>query len=581
MSGRQQMQSTRRGGLRAEAAKDKKKNKRKRDDKRTTQPRDIGVEGGRDIRNSAFKLYLVDKQERIDITPLVESIEWSESSENDNINSWPSLSGSITVRQQNPRGYEFPPLEPNRIIDCYCFDEKIWRMRVVKPGFSAADGTVSIELQDEMRQLSLPRGRFRYTANKSHKNGWAPDEIAKDICRKYKIPYKQFLVMKVNGTGARIRLAKVDRKSDSPLGVIRYAYEEARKRSAHRYLLRWNYEDNKLEAVPMRESDKMYEFYSSQITEATVEIENRPDFATALRVYWYKPKPRKAKKNWKPKKEQLKFTVNGKKTAVLTPEDKTVIQRYGYIERRIEFAAGSEKEARDKAINSLAKRIRPKKSLSFTVAGEPNIRRGDFIRVNLPAQGFDRQQMWVQSVTHSVAERYTMQVTARFDNPFSPSLLRKEKAAAARYKKRAERKEKSAAGRGSRGSGQNLAAGQRPKKGVVYTIGASSYGFTAGDDNGKDVKGLSLFSGNPAVAELGQGGVGGAMGLKVAGGGPDYGMQCRITYQGRSTIAYFRDVGSGGGPVKGRPRVIDLHARVAREIGFPNGLDLVQFERLS
>lgn len=126
------------------------------------------------------------------------------------------------------------------------------------------------------------------------------------------------------------------------------------------------------------------------------------------------------------------------------------------------------------------------------------------------------------------------------------------------------------------GRARELQLGQQPRKGVKYKLGASSYGFTAGDDNGMDRTGKSLFSGPLALAELGMGGaIGNALGSLP------YGTKARVTYKGRSVVGTFRDVGSGGGPVNGLPRTLDIHARTARAIGFPNGLDTVTLQRFA
>ena len=611
MSGRAQYRTTARGSLRADASKKKRKPKDKNRDRRKRPKASRGQPSEQDTRvinNSDFEVYLNRSGgQRVRITEFIEQMDWSDSSDEDALNSWPSLTGSITMRQRDD--VELPPLTPNTAIDCYCRtdsgSEFVWRMRIVKPTYSALDGTVNIELQDEIRQLSLPRGTFRFTADKKHKKGWTPREIAIKVCKDYKIPHGSFMALRINGNGQEVRIPKLEVKRTSPAEVIKKAYEEGRKRSAHRFVMRWNHKTSQFEIKPMKESNRLYQFTDSQISDAQIETRLRGDFCTAMRVTWWKPKPKKSKsKTWRPKKQTLKFFVykdgkkvtsgrgkkkKAKKTAVLLPKDgQAVIQKYGYIERRVSFSAKDTKEARDKAQNMLAKSMRPVKSLSFTAPGEVAIRRGDFIEVTLPEQGFDgTQQMWVQSVTHSVAERYTMEVTARFDDPWSPSRIRKEQAAAKRYRKRMQKKDKAelSKGRGGGASGpaRNLAPGQRPEKGVLYRLGSSTYGFTASDDNGKDVKGNSLFSGDAAVAELGQGGsVGGAMGLRVAGGGPDYGMKCRVSYGGKSVTGTFRDVGRGGGPVGGRPRVIDLHARVARELGLgANSSVIVEFERLT
>lgn len=64
---------------------------------------------------------------------------------------------------------------------------------------------------------------------------------------------------------------------------------------------------------------------------------------------------------------------------------------------------------------------------------------------------------------------------------------------------------------------------------------------------------------------------------------PDYsalgnlaaGTRLEIKYQGRCVVAEKRDVGTGGGPVNGYPRAIDLWWQTARSLGFTNGFDTV------
>jgi hypothetical protein len=57
-------------------------------------------------------------------------------------------------------------------------------------------------------------------------------------------------------------------------------------------------------------------------------------------------------------------------------------------------------------------------------------------------------------------------------------------------------------------------------------------------------------------------------------GGLPYMTPLRVTWGNRSAIAYKRDFGSGGGPIGGLPRVIDLWWQFAERLGVPhqNGL---------
>ena len=57
-------------------------------------------------------------------------------------------------------------------------------------------------------------------------------------------------------------------------------------------------------------------------------------------------------------------------------------------------------------------------------------------------------------------------------------------------------------------------------------------------------------------------------------GGLQYGQRLKITYKGKCAIATKGDVGVGG---PNHPK-INIHANLAKALGFPNGLDYVQIE---
>ena len=80
------------------------------------------------------------------------------------------------------------------------------------------------------------------------------------------------------------------------------------------------------------------------------------------------------------------------------------------------------------------------------------------------------------------------------------------------------------------------------------------------------------LSGKMAFAELGMGN---------AMGNLPHMAPARISYKGRSVIARKMDIGAGGGPVKGRPRAIDLWHETAAALGFPFGTDLVKVQRMA
>jgi hypothetical protein len=385
-----------------------------------------------------------NRRVRTDLSGLVEQVEWSDSSDEGSLNSWPSLTGSITLRQPGPTAQPFPVVEPNQIVDCFLNGERLWRMRIVKPAYSSSDGSITLELRDEIGQLAMSTASFRFVKDKGHKYGWTPDQIARYTCDRFRIPYDSFFTVKY--AGKPVRLTKLQ-QTTSPTGIIRAAYSEAQKRTAIRYVMRWNYATNALVVEPMQTSITKYEFTENEILDASSEVEARGDFATALLGVWWKPKPKGASKKWKPTKHTMRVVSSGtyklrNGKTVEIPDG--IIQKYGYIEKRVDsgLVVNSEAEARDRLVNSLATRLRPRKTLTFTTLGIPHIHRGDFITVHLPKQGFNNQQCWVQNIRHSLGDNYTMELTARFDNPMDAGQIRKEQDAARRYRANLNKKPK-------------------------------------------------------------------------------------------------------------------------------------------
>ena len=102
--------------------------------------------------------------------------------------------------------------------------------------------------------------------------------------------------------------------------------------------------------------------------------------------------------------------------------------------------------------------------------------------------------------------------------------------------------------------------------GAGRTVGASEYGGPADPSSGTvGASGVSLLSAPDSYAELG----GDSFQTAVALGGLPYGTPLRITWGRHSAIAYKRDIGLGGGPIDGYPRVIDLWWRFALSLGIP------------
>jgi cell wall-associated NlpC family hydrolase len=97
-------------------------------------------------------------------------------------------------------------------------------------------------------------------------------------------------------------------------------------------------------------------------------------------------------------------------------------------------------------------------------------------------------------------------------------------------------------------------------------VGATEYGGPGDPSSGTvGSSGTNLLQHPDSYAELG----GYTFQTATAMGGLPYGTPLRITWGSRSAIAYKRDIGLGGGPIDGLPRVIDLWWGLARALGIP------------
>ena len=102
--------------------------------------------------------------------------------------------------------------------------------------------------------------------------------------------------------------------------------------------------------------------------------------------------------------------------------------------------------------------------------------------------------------------------------------------------------------------------------GAGARVGASEYGGPGDPSSGTvGSSGVDLQTHPDSYAELG----GVSFQSATAMGGLPYETPLRITWGAHSAIAYKRDIGFGGGPIDGLPRVIDLWWGLAGALGIP------------
>jgi hypothetical protein len=102
--------------------------------------------------------------------------------------------------------------------------------------------------------------------------------------------------------------------------------------------------------------------------------------------------------------------------------------------------------------------------------------------------------------------------------------------------------------------------------GTAQQVGATEYGGPGDPSSGViGSSGANLLDRPDSYAELG----GHTFETATAMGGLPYLTPLRISRGTRSAIAYKRDIGFGGDPVDGLPRVVDLWWELAGELGIP------------
>lgn len=102
--------------------------------------------------------------------------------------------------------------------------------------------------------------------------------------------------------------------------------------------------------------------------------------------------------------------------------------------------------------------------------------------------------------------------------------------------------------------------------GTGQLVGATEYGGPGDPSSGViGSSGSNLLALPDSYAELG----GDTFQTATAMGGLPYLTPLRISWGGRSAIAFKRDIGLGGGPVEGLPRVLDLWWQLAGRLGIP------------
>lgn len=340
-----------------------------------------------------------------------EDFEWNESSS--------EMTGSLHLRRPDPEKPASLPIERGHRVRCRVRWEgawyELWTMRCKPPKVAPEEGSVTVELADDMDLVKRGRRDWSFRKTKHRTFGYFPEEIVRLVCRRMGI--RMGAIAK-----GRHRISNLHLKNASPLDVFRRAYQHEREKTGRSFVIRIR--NGRVEIVPLKRNPLVY-VLARQIQSAMIAQEPASEQpATVLTGRGRIGKGKEAKK------------------VSHTAFDRKVVERLGYVHRdhnygRVDTIA----ELRAKVNRDLAKALKVDRTVTITHAGIPFIRRGDGARLDMPREGFTGSQAFVYATTASHQVRagdYTSTWEFTTDDPFVK--LKEEAEKAAREVKRRERK---------------------------------------------------------------------------------------------------------------------------------------------
>jgi hypothetical protein len=336
----------------------------------------------------------------IDISKICTGLSWSDQSTDDlaNINTQAAMTGTLTLKKPALRQYNklLPPALSARVVNGVdrfgalgvvviaqigygAHYMNLWAMRV-GPGYSAntgesvtlADGSWTLSLADDLWSMAQTVADFKYTAGKKTRSrGWRCDEIAIDVCKRYRIPVRVL----AQGT-AYFSMTDGQTHLTSPVSVITAAYGEEQKRTGRTFIVRWGAPDAKhpfgaLEVVPMRRNRNLTKF-RKQLLDATLTRSQSPLFATIIEA-----------------QGTLSGTKGKTRKITYTATSANGVRRFGWVRKTINFGkVSSELELQTLAKRALVQRLTPVRTADLNHPGIATIRRGDAIHIDIPEEGY-------------------------------------------------------------------------------------------------------------------------------------------------------------------------------------------------
>jgi hypothetical protein len=312
----------------------------------------------------------------------------------------------------------------------------VFDMRLATPEYQITQDTYTYTLEDEFAHANRSTLTVKFRKDRAHPNGWRADKAIAHVLRMAGVTPGPIPRMKY-------RAKKLTYTNQTPRTIILNLLAHERRKTGHRYF--GKYIGGRLAISSFQRSADLL-FVGDYITDGTFTESQKDRFATVLNAYATKEdgKDPTVKHKGKSKGKDSKGRLRKRKRRLHTQvRSRSGIKRYGRVVRSWHAPqADSIAELRQLAKRELARRGRPSEALTISHSGVPTLQRGHALRVNVPQAGLDREIVYVDEITHTVAAGlYTMDITCKFDDPYKDKTKAKSKSSRRRKASKHGRKD--------------------------------------------------------------------------------------------------------------------------------------------
>lgn len=301
------------------------------------------------------------------------------------------LSGSVQLRLPRARMLSLSEGDVLRIDSAVAgtgdFTEE-WRMRLGAPSRDPLARRLTAQLDADLGPWQQGKLTFAFTKSKARPKGWTAAAVTRHIAAR--------LGVAVASLPKCSALFSIPKRKASPYEMLVDAWRREREETGRRFVIELR---RGVLVVRVVKATGRTMLLAGRLTGATVARRRRDSFATVLTVKGSSPRGRR--------RDPVRVTVRSE----------TAVRRFGLIHQEVELEAATARGARKLGLASLARRMRPIRSVTVTGPGTPKLRRGDPVTIDLPTEQLP-SKLWARSIEHTItAAGHEMEVVARFDDP--------------------------------------------------------------------------------------------------------------------------------------------------------------------